>query len=739
MHRATITVPAALLTAPATVQAGVSTTAGPDTLQFNVVTPPAVIGPVTQFILSGIGTAYMAGSPAILTVTAADANGLTVPTYTGTVNLTTTDPAPTVFTAAGGTATLTFAASNAGQQDTYVELQTPGTQSITATDASNSTLKGTLSGIVVGNGPASNMVLTGSPQATPPGHAFAQPLTVTVTDEYGNVVPNQKITFTVPVSGASATLSSSTATTNSLGVASVTATANAISGAYEVGVTFGPGIAGGGDSADVFLLTNGTGLATLTATAGTPQSAFIGQAFATQLQAQLLDGLGNPISGATVYFNTVSIGGVNGYTPVGVPAGVVTNSSGVVTATAYADDGPAGVYPTTATAGGLTATFVLTENNPDPVVMTITGGSPQTTAIGTAFSVPLAVHVADGSGNARPGVVVTYIPPLSGAGATISAGTVSTDANGNASLTAIANNATGAYNVAASVGGVTVNFALTNSPAGSGPPASIAATAGTPQSQLVHEAFATAFQVLVKDANGNPIFGASVTFSPPSAGASGTFASSATVTTNGSGFATAPAFTANTVAGTYLVTATAGAVSTTFSLTNLAGYPTAMNVYAGNNQTATINTTFGTALAVQFVDAYGNPVGDFPEDIFFVAVAGTSGASGTFSGPTNTANGSNGVATAPSLTANGIAGTWLAGAIWGSQYAVFNLTNSTAPQDRCDVNQDGQVNVTDAQLVINQGLGMASPNNDLNSDHVINVVDLQIVIDAALSLGCSAH
>ena len=40
------------------------------------------------------------------------------------------------------------------------------------------------------------------------------------------------------------------------------------------------------------------------------------------------DSSGGPISGATVYFNPVSIGGVNGYTPVGVPAGVVTTLAG---------------------------------------------------------------------------------------------------------------------------------------------------------------------------------------------------------------------------------------------------------------------------------------------------------------------------------------------------------------------------------------------------------------------------
>jgi hypothetical protein len=334
--------------------------------------------------------------------------------------------------------------------------------------------------------------------------------------------------------------------------------------------------------------------------------------------------------------------------------------------------------------GGLTATFTLTELTPQPVVLTITGGSPQTTPEGAAFLTPLAVHVADGFGNARPGVVVTYIPPTSGASATLSAGTASTDSLGNASLTASANSTLGTYNVQASVGGVSVNFALTNSPTGTGSPASIAATAGTPQTQYVHDAFPTAFQVLVKDSHGNPLSGASVTFAAPLTGASGTFAGSASVTTNANGFATAPAFTANTVSGSYQVTAAAGTVSTTFNLTNAAGSPVTMNIYAGYNQSATINTAFGTPLAVQLLDTYGNPVGSNWGNTSFIEAAGTSGASATFSGSISVGADNNGVYTAPTLTANGIAGAlnvlayYLNASTNSALYQTFTLTNTTS-------------------------------------------------------------
>jgi uncharacterized repeat protein (TIGR01451 family) len=683
----TITVPAAQLTTQGTPQVTVNSAydrTGHAYLWFYVNAP--LPGPVARLVLSvfgGSNTTWAAGTPEILDITAVDANGVTVTTYTGTVNLTSTDPAPGVFTTGGGSASVTVTASEEGVGDTIVALQTFGQQYITATDASNPAITGTLGPIAVGNGPAADLTLTGTPQATPPGQRFAQPLSVTVTDLFGNAVPGQLVTFTPPASGASCTLSSLTATTNSAGMASVTATANSVSGTYTVGVTYGPGFAGGGPNADVFLLNNGTGLATLTATGGTPQSTFIGQLFKTNLQATLLDGLGNPISGATVWFSSPFVGGPNGYTEVVVPGSAVTNASGVVSVEANAAaNGPAGLYPTTATAGGLTATFALTVNTPEPVVMTIQAGSPQSTPVGYPFPTPLTVLVTDGWGTPRPGVVVTFVPPTSGASATVSPGIASTNASGIATLTTTANSTVGGpYNVAASVGDVTVNFALTNTPVPTGPPASIAATAGTPQSAIVNQAFGTLMQVVVKNAGGAPLPGVSVTFTAPASGASGTFTGSATVTTNGQGLATAPAFTANGVAGTYTVTAAAGTLSATFALTNTGGTPAAMNIYAGNNQNAAVNTAFATPLAVQLVDASGNPSGA-GWGVIYGVVAGSSGASGTFGGATSVTTNSSGVATAPALTANGTTGGFspYAIAFVGSTYyyQTFSLTNVAA-------------------------------------------------------------
>ena len=73
----------------------------------------------------------------------------------------------------------------------------------------------------------------GTPQSTAISTVFSTVLEVTYTDG-GNPVEGKVVTFAVPGSGASATLSASSATTNAAGVASVTATANATVGAYVV-------------------------------------------------------------------------------------------------------------------------------------------------------------------------------------------------------------------------------------------------------------------------------------------------------------------------------------------------------------------------------------------------------------------------------------------------------------------------------------------------------------------------
>src|SRR5947209_7847624 len=92
-------------------------------------------------------------------------------------------------------------------------------------------------------------------------------------------------------------------------------------------------------------------------------------------------------------------------------------------------------------------------------------------------------------------------------------------------------------------------------------PDQMVVSAGTPQTTKTATRFATDLAVVLQSSSGCPITsnaaGVSVTFTAPSGGATGTFASTgtstATVGTNSSGTAVAPAFTANDTPGTFTV------------------------------------------------------------------------------------------------------------------------------------------------------------------------------------------
>jgi hypothetical protein len=261
-------------------------------------------------------------------------------------------------------------------------------------------------------------------------------------------------------------------------------------------------------------------------------------------------------------------------------AGALTTGDGILvvrsatanTAGAFVLDGG------TVTAGGFSYTLRRGARTPNPATdnnwylvstalptIQLTGGSPQTTVIFTAFGQALEATVKDSNGNPVSGMTVTFTVPASGASATLSSPTAVTDANGHARVTATANGTVGTYNVTATAAGATgtATFALTNTTS-----PTIQLTGGSPQTTVIFTAFGQALEATVKDSNGNPVSGMTVTFTVPASGASATL-SSATAVTDANGHARVTA-TANGTVGTYNVTATAaGATGTaTFALTN---------------------------------------------------------------------------------------------------------------------------------------------------------------------------
>ena len=106
------------------------------TVAFALATATATAQPVTQFDVSGLPLFTPAGTVETLTVDAEDASDTIVPTYTGTIFFSSTDPLailPSDFT---------FSPFDAGTHQFSVELLTPGLRSITVTDTTNATITG---------------------------------------------------------------------------------------------------------------------------------------------------------------------------------------------------------------------------------------------------------------------------------------------------------------------------------------------------------------------------------------------------------------------------------------------------------------------------------------------------------------------------------------------------------------------------------------------------------------------
>jgi hypothetical protein len=304
-----------------------------------------------------------------------------------------------------------------------------------------------------------------TPQAATVGEPFANALEVLVTDVNGDPVPDVTVTFAAPASGASAVLSSETATTDATGRASVTATANTVAGSYVVNASVE-----GVDIPASFNLTNTAGAAAATIAAlGAAQSAVVGMPFPEPLVVLVTDAFGNPVEGVEVDFAAPTTGA----TAILSATSVLTDANGLAQVTATANN-VTGSYDITATVVGITppATFALTNRLDDGTTVTGGSGDEQSALIGGAFACALTVAVADANSAPLAGVAVDFVAPDTGASATLSNGIVSgttvraiTDAAGNAIVTATANDVPGDYVVTATLvdaSAPSVEFALSN-------------------------------------------------------------------------------------------------------------------------------------------------------------------------------------------------------------------------------------------------------------------------------------
>jgi hypothetical protein len=338
-----------------------------------------------------------------------------------------------------------------------------------------------------------------------------------------------------------------------------------------------------------------------------------------------------------------------------------------------------------------------------PNELTLAGGSPQTATLHQVFGEMLEVALANTNGcpvtTNDAGVAVTFAAPSSGATGIFAASgantvTVGTNAAGQAGASAFtANSNAGSYPVTASSEYGSLSFSLTNT--ASGVAATIRPAMPASQSATVGRRYAQPLHATVVDAHGNPVDGATVTFtlgtnsggggSGGSAGASTAGASfdsgatQATAITDASGLATSPRFGANATAGRFTATAaTSGTTrATRFALHNLAARPATITAGVAARESTPLATRFPVRLAATVSDVYGNPVAG----VTVRFSAPTRGASGRFDGTRSAVKvmtDGKGVAVAPPFLAGGTQGGYVVRARAAGHSAAFALVNEPA-------------------------------------------------------------
>jgi len=519
--------------------------------------------------------------------------------------------------------------------------------------------------------PASIIVMGGSTQSATVGTQFGNALQAKVTDASGNPSAAATITFSAPVSGASAALSATSVTTDSNGLASVTATANATAGSYAVTASV-PNVT----PSATFNLTNLAGPAQTISFVQQPTNTQAGQPISPVVTVSLKDANNNPIVGTGI---TLSLPG-----GVAVTGGTATTgSTGAASFPSLAIQ-KAGTYQLQATAAGgglttLSASFTIAAGSALTIAPVSGGG--QTAPVGTTYTSALKALVQDGLLNPIPGASVTFAAPATGASVTFgSSSSVMTDVNGIATSPVMtANVQAGSFQVTAATAGsgttLTASFGLA-SVAGA---AHKLAFVQQPTDTAAGANITPAVAVQLEDSFGNAVHtpGVSVTLQSIPVVVNGRLRALPPFppqNTDPNGLATFTNLSLNQVGQYQLLASASGISSATSNTFNVrAGAAASIQATGGTPQSAAILTSFIQPLQATVTDAFSNPVSG-------VTVAFTSpgtGASATLSAPSSSTD-ANGHA-AVNATAGGIAGTYAVTATTAgvSGTASFSLTNIT--------------------------------------------------------------
>ncbi len=504
----------------------------------------------------------------------------------------------------------------------------------------------TSAGFALAAGPATTMALSaGDGQSATVGSAVAILPVVLITDQSGNPVSGQAVTFAVTGGGGSVT--GAGAVSDASGLAAV--------GSWMLGTVTGTNTltatASLTGSPVTFTATGTPASATALSLETAPSStATNGAPLAQQPAVQLRDQFGNPVSLAgTVITAVIGSGGGS----VAGSTTAMTNAGGLATFSGLIVNGLVGNAQVLSFSGtGLTpvasGSITMVAGAASRLVITT---QPSAAAVnGVTFAQQPVLQVSDAGGNPVTAGGVTVTAGI-GSGAGTLGGTTSavTSGAGVATFTNLV--------ITGLVGSRTLDFSasgLTGVTSGSitisaGAATTIAAASVTSQSATAGSAVATPPSVLITDQSGNPVSGVNVIFAAATGGGSVTGGS---VASSAAGLATVGSWTLGTAIGPNTLTASATGLSgspVNFAATATAAPPANVAINAGDAQSATVGTAVATAPSVMVTDQFGNPVSGVS-----VTFAVTSGG-GSVTGAT------------PVTDAGGIAavGSWTLGTLVG--------------------------------------------------------------------------
>lgn len=167
--------------------------------------------------------------------------------------------------------------------------------------------------------------------------------------------------------------------------------------------------------------------------------------------------------------------------------------------------------------------------------------------------------------------------------------------------------------------------------------ASLTIVRGATQSAEAGTDVAVVPTVVVRDGQGQPVAGVTVTFTVTAGGGSlGTINTTLDVVTDVNGEAAVPYWTLGRTAGTNTLTATvAGLTPVTFTATGTVGPPGSIVVVSGNDQSGTAGVALAQPLVAEVRDRWGNPVAG-------VTVTFASPSTGAAFAPATATTGANG-------------------------------------------------------------------------------------------------